>query len=140
MPKLNVLNAVTGFQEAVKIKDELAKTGSDFTDQKWATANTIAKLHPKRLTLEVSKVIEETETTKTFRLVSTGSALPPFQAGQYINLFVKIDGVETARPYAISSSSSQRDYYDLTVKRVPDGFVTHYLLETVEAGQHFLST
>ncbi len=140
MPKLNVLNAVTGFQEAVKIKDELAKTGSDFTDQKWATANSIAKLHPKRLTLEVSEVIEETETTKTFRLVSTGSALPPFQAGQYINLFVEIDGIETARPYAISSSSSQRDYYDLTVKRVPDGFVTHYLLDNVEAGQQFLST
>ncbi|OUS25092.1 flavodoxin reductase [Gammaproteobacteria bacterium 45_16_T64] len=140
MPKLNVLNAVTGFKEAITIKDELAKTGSDFTDQKWATANTIAKLHPKRLTLEVSEVIEETETTKTFRLVSTGGALPPFQAGQYINLFVEIDGVETARPYAISSSSSQREYYDLTVKRVPDGFVTHYLLDNVEAGQQFLST
>ncbi len=140
MPKLNVLNAVTGYQEAVKIKEVLAKTGSDFTDQKWATTNTIAKLHPKRLTLEVSEVIEETETTKTFRLVSTGSALPPFQAGQYINLFVEINGVETARPYAISSSSSQRDYYDLTVKRVPDGFVTHYLLDNVEAGQQFLST
>ena len=140
MSKLNVLNAVTGYQEAVKIKEELAKTGSDFTDQKWVTANTIAKLHPKRLTLEVSEVIEETETTKTFRLVSTGSTLPPFQAGQYINLFVEIGGVKTSRPYAISSSPSQRDYYDLTVKRVADGFVTHYLLDNVEVGQQLLST
>lgn len=143
MPKLNVLNvlnAVTGYQEAVKIKDELTKTGSDFTDQKWATANTIAKLHPKRLTLEVSEIIEETATTKTFRLVSTGGALPPFQAGQYINLFVNIDGVETARPYAISSSPSQRDYYDLTVKRVSEGFVTHYLLDEVKVGLQVLST
>jgi len=138
--KKNVLDVVIGYQEAVKVKEELAKTGSDFSDQKWATANTIAKLHPKRLTLEVSEVIDETESTKTFRLVSTGGPLPPFQAGQYINLFVEIDGVQTARPYAISSSPAQRDYYDLTVKRVQDGFVTHYLLDHVKQGQQFLST
>jgi len=136
----NVLNTVIGYQEAVKVKQELEKTGSDFTDQKWATANTVAKLHPKRLTLEVSELIEDTATTKTFRLVTTGSELPPFQAGQYINLFVTIEGVETARPYAISSSPSERGYYDLTVKRVEDGFVTPYLLDQVEVGQQLLST
>ena len=136
----SVLNAVEGYQEALKVKSELEKTGSDFSDQKWATANTIAKLHPKRLTLEVSEIIEETSSTKTFRLVSTGGNLPPFQAGQYINLYVEIDGVQTARPYAISSSPTQRDYYDLTVKRVEDGFVTHYLLDQVKTGQQLLST
>ncbi|MFT7371872.1 MAG: ferredoxin-NADP reductase [Oleiphilaceae bacterium] len=139
-PKKNVLSAVVGYQEAVKIKASLAATGSDFSDQKWATANTIAKLHPKRLTLEVAEIIEETDSTKTFRLVSTGRPLPPFQAGQYINLFVEIEGIHTARPYAISSSPSQRDYYDLTVKRVQDGFVTPFLLDHIQAGQQFLST
>jgi len=140
--KNNVLNAVVGYQEAVKVKSELAENGSDFTERKWETGNTIAKLHPKRLSLKVSEIIEDTATTKTFRLVSTVEAqkLPPFQAGQYINLFVTIDGVDTARPYAISSSPSQRDYYDLTVKRVEDGFVTPFLLDNVEAGQLFLST
>jgi len=136
----NVLKAVVGYQEAVKVKKELEKTGSDFTDQKWATANTVAKLHPKRLTLEVCEIIEDTATTKTFRLRSTGAVLPPFQAGQYINLFVTIDGVETARPYAISSSPTERNYYDLTVKRVEGGFVTPYLLDQVTEGQQLLST
>jgi len=140
MPKSNVLNKVVGYQEAVKAKEELAKTGSDFTDQKWATARTIAKLHPKRLTLEVSEIIDETETTKTFRFVSTNGFLPPFQAGQYINLFVTIDGVETARPYAVSSSPLQREYYDVTVKRVAEGFVSHYLLDRLEVGQQLHST
>lgn len=138
--KSNVLNAVVGYQEAVDVKQALEQTGSDFTDQKWATANTIAKLHPKRLTLEISEIIEETASTKTLRLISTGSYLPPFQAGQYINLFVTIDGIETARPYAISSSPSQRDYYDVTVKRVADGFVSHYLLDQTQPGQQLLST
>lgn len=140
MPKSNVLDSVVGYQEAVKVKEQLAKTGSDFSDQKWATANTIAKLHPKRITLEVSEIIEDTPTTKTFRLISTGSSLPPFQAGQYINLFVTIDGVETARPYAISSSPSDRSHYDLTVKRVEGGFVTPFLLDKVSVGQQLMST
>ncbi|MFT6122927.1 MAG: ferredoxin-NADP reductase [Oleiphilaceae bacterium] len=138
--KRNILSVVVGYQEAVEIKASLAETGSDFSDQKWATANTIAKLHPKRLTLEVADIIKETASTKTFRLVSTGGALPPFQAGQYINLFVEIDGVHTARPYAISSSPSQRKHYDLTVKRVQNGFVTPFLLDHIKTGQQFLST
>ena len=58
-PKKNVLSAVVGYQEAIKIKATLAETGSDFSDQKWETANTISKLHPKRLTLEVSEIVEE---------------------------------------------------------------------------------
>lgn len=152
MPKLsenivgeeNVMNMVVGYQEAVKAKDDLAKTGTDFSDQKWATAKTIKKLHPKRLSLIVSDIIEETESTKTFRLIRNDQAadqkLPPFQAGQYINLFVNIDGVETARPYAMSSSPKTRAYYDLTVKRVEGGFVTNYLLDKVTVGQMFTST
>ena len=142
--KENVMNLVVGYQEAVKVKNSLAKTGTDFSDQKWATAKTIKKLHPKRLSLIVSDIIEETESTKTFRLIkndqSEDSKLPPFQAGQYINLFVNIDGVETARPYAVSSSPKTRAYYDLTVKRVEGGFVTNYLLDKVTVGQTFSST
>ena len=140
----NVMNLVVGYQEAVKVKEELAKTGTDFSDQKWATANTIKKLHPKRLSLIVSEIIDETESTKTFRLIKNSQnedkKLPPFQAGQYINLFVNIDGVETARPYAVSSSPKSRDYYDLTIKRVVDGFVTNYLLDHVAVGQTFSSS
>lgn len=69
-----------------------------------------------------------------------GATLPPFQAGQYVNLFVEIDGVSTARPYAISSAPSQHQYYNLTVKRAQGGFVSNYLLDHVAAGQHLLSS
>ncbi|GLQ32156.1 FAD-binding oxidoreductase [Litoribrevibacter albus] len=144
-PEMNVLHAVDGYQKALDHKAELEKNGTDYTEQKGKVENTIAKLHPKRLTLEVAEIIKDTPTTKTFRLVSTGLALPPFQAGQYINLFVNIDGVETARPYAISSAplSSQkgaRGHYDLTVKRVEHGYVTHFLLDRVKVGDQFEST
>ena len=135
-----LLKNIVGYEEGVARKDAREETGSDFSDQKWKTAADIAKLHPKRLHLEVSEVIQETESTKTFRLKSTGAVLPPFQAGQYINLYVNINGVETARPYAISSCPTQREYYDLTVKLVDGGFVTNYLLHNVEAGQQFTAT
>lgn len=141
MSEQNVLNIVAGFQEAVQSKTELERTGSNFYELKGHVTSTVAQLHPKRLRLELAEVIDETPSTQTLRLVSaTGGLLPPFQAGQYINLFVEIDGVATARPYAISSSPSQRTHYDLTVKRAKGGFVSHYLLDNVSVGQGFLSS
>lgn len=138
--KNNILHAVKGYQEALDHQQELIKTGTDFNEQKGQVANTIATLHPKRLQLVVSEVIEDTASTKTLRFKAEGIVLPPFQAGQYINLFVNIEGTETARPYAISSAPQQRGYYDLTIKRVADGYVSHYLLDDVKAGDRFQST
>ena len=37
-------------------------------------------------------------------LERTDGPLPPFRPGQYVNLFVDVDGVVTSRPYSISSS------------------------------------
>jgi len=138
--KSNILHAVNGYQQALDHQRELITTGTDFNEQKGQVANTIASLHPKRLQLIVSEVVEDTASTKTLRFKAEGLVLPPFQAGQYINLFVNIDGTETARPYAISSAPQQRDYYDLTIKRVADGFVSHYLLDDVKVGDRFQST
>jgi ferredoxin-NADP reductase len=136
----NILHAVKGYQEALDHQQELIKSGTDFNEQKGQVANTIASLHPKRLQLVVTEVIEDTQSTKTLRFKAQGVALPPFQAGQYINLFVNIEGTETARPYAISSAPQQREYYDLTIKRVAEGFVSHYLLNDVKVGDQFQST
>lgn len=136
-----ILNVVTGYQEGVKRMQAREKLGTDKSEFKGKVANEVAKLHPKRLRLRVAKIIQETDSTKTFRLVSVGQILPPFQAGQYINLFAQVEGVETARPYAISSCPTQRDYYDLTVKIVDGGFVTGYLLsDNVKEGQEYTAT
>ncbi len=62
-------------------------------------ATVIERLHPRRLSLEVTHVIPETPTTSTLRMASTGPDLPPFLAGQYVNLFVELDGTRTSRPY-----------------------------------------
>ena len=136
-----LLENIVGYSEGAARKLAREQTGHDFSDQQYKTKQDIAKLHPKRLQLTVSEIFQDTPSTKTFRLVSQDQVLPPFQAGQYINLFTTIDGVETARPYAISSCPTHRDYYDLTVKLVDGGFVTHYLLgDEVAVGKEFSAT
>ncbi len=116
------------------------KYGIDYRAQKGKWASAVERLHPKRLQLRVAAKIKETDTVCTLRLAAASGHLPPFQAGQYINIFVEIDGVRTARPYSISSAPNQIAYYDITVGRVADGFVSAYLLDQVKAGDSLEST
>ena len=97
----------------------------------------IAQLHAKELKLVVSAVFDTGKNAKTLRLSSKNGYLPPFEAGQYINIFTEIDGVRTSRPYSISSSPRQRAFYDITVARTEGGFVSDYLLDKVKLGDEF---
>ncbi len=140
-PKQTVLSHVVGYQEVVDHQQQLIKSGTDLSEQKGRVANTIASLHPKRLQLTVTDIVENTPSTKTIRVeASDGRTLPPFLAGQYINVFATVEGSDTARPYAMSSSPAQLGYYDLTIKRATPGFVTHYLLDSVKVGDELTSS
>lgn len=140
-PKETVLSRVVGYQEVVDSQKALIKTGSDYSEHKGHVANTIAKLHPKRLSLKVTGIVENTPSTKTLRVAAIdGRVLPPFLAGQYINIFTTVEGTETARPYAVSSSPAELNFYDLTIKRATPGFVTHHLLDNVKVGDSLTST
>ena len=131
---------IEGYQEIQEEIRILRKYGFDYTPERGRVAQTINLLHPKRLSLEVSEIRPETESAKTFRLVSADHYLPPFQAGQYINIFVRTGGIGTSRPYSIASPPNQTGYYDITVRRVEGGFVSHYLLDEVRVGDSFEST
>jgi len=97
----------------------------------------IAPLHAKSLGLIVSAIADTGKNAKIFRLSSAEGYLPPFEAGQYLNLFTEIYGVRTSRPYSISSSPRQRGYYEITVARSACGFVSDYLLDEVKVGDTF---
>lgn len=125
------------FDGAHDVLAEINRRAKDTTDHAAQTAKTIDTYHPKRLALTVDEVITETATTRTFRTRRTdGADLPPFLAGQYINVF--IDG--TSRPFAISSSPARRDHYDLTVRRVPAGRISNLLIDTLRPGDTLTST
>lgn len=97
----------------------------------------IDRLHPVRIRAEVKEIIDETASTKTLRLAASGADYPPFRAGQYANLFLTIDGVATSRPFSFSSPPTRPDSLDITVRRMPDGFVSGYLCDRVAVGETF---
>ncbi|MBL0714116.1 MAG: 2Fe-2S iron-sulfur cluster binding domain-containing protein [Desulfosarcina sp.] len=119
----------------------LRKYGQDHRAGRGQVKRIIDRLHPARINLRVSDVFRETATTVTLRMVADNNrALPPFQAGQYINLTVEADGIRTSRPYSISSSPCQTAYYDLTVRQIPDGFVSRHLCQDVATGERFTAS
>lgn len=117
-----------------------AQQPRDYTKEPDIVKKIVDGLHPERMYLKVKEIIEETPSTKTFRMVPTKGKLPPFRAGQYVNLFVNIEGVLTSRPYSISSSPTKTEYIDLTVRRKQNGFVSNYLMDKVRVGDEFETT
>jgi glycine betaine catabolism B len=137
----DVMKDFEGYQE---IKDDIAvlkKYGIDHTWKRGQVEKILEVLHPKKLYLKVSEVLAETATTKTFRLVPRQQGwLPPFQAGQYINLVVEAGGIVTSRDYSISSSPTETAFYDITIRQVEDGFVSDFLLGSGKVGDEFESS
>jgi len=125
-----------------KLKKDLEKQveGEELVESPSAMVEkALAGLHPDRVKLEVTEIIEETPSTKTLRMAAGEGELPYFRPGQYVNLFVDSGGVLTSRPYSIASAPG-KPYFDITVRRIKDGFVSDYLLDQVGVGDTFEST
>lgn len=132
-----IIGEMVNGKETLKEIEIARKHGKDLIREKNKTKETIEALHVKSLDLKVIEIREETKDSKTIRLASKTGYLPPFQAGQYINVFTVIEGVRTSRPYSISSSPKQRAYYEITVARIATGFVSDYFLDEVKVGDEF---
>lgn len=137
--KKGIFQEFDGYSKIVEEIEASRRYGIDYSVDKDSPEQYINLLHPPRLELRVSDIIQETSSAKTLRLVSTNQYLPPFQAGQYIGLFLEIGKIRTTRPYSISSAPNQTGYYDITVRRVEGGLVSNYLLDEVERG-HILQS
>jgi len=86
--------------------------------------------------LVVARIFQETHDTRTFRFrMPDGSPLPFMHvAGQYINLKLTIDGRRVNRSYTISSAPTRPDYVEVTIKRVPNGYASHFMHDVVKEG------
>ena len=93
-------------------------------------------IHPEKLWLQISDIQNLSHDTKLYRLVPAKSTkvLPPFRAGQYIGLTVEINGVRTARPYSLVSSPNQHAYYELSIRKKAEGFVSVYFYNNSNVG------
>jgi ferredoxin-NADP reductase len=113
--------------------------GVDYTVGTGTAQRVVSHLHPARMRLRVTGVTEATPTSKTFHLERIDGPLPPFRPGQYVNVFVDVDGVRTSRPYSIASPPGS-EALELTVRDKPGGFVAPYLLNEVRVGDEFETT
>ncbi|MGB9498253.1 MAG: FAD-binding oxidoreductase [Dissulfuribacterales bacterium] len=130
----DIIKQLDGYDEVLREIDTSRKYSIDVTADKGEAAAYIRRLHPAKLTLKINRIIRQTPSTKTLRLIPTNQNLPPFQAGQYITLFLEVDGIRTGRPYSISSAPNQAGYYDITIRRMQSGLVSNFLLDDVKPG------
>ena len=103
--------------------------------------NQIAKaLHPGKQFVKVAEVVEQSADTKTFWLEADAAKgtekLAWFSAGQYLSVSLEIGNIKLTRPYSLSSSPREAlaGRYGLTIKRVPDGLASTYILDNWTVG------
>jgi glycine betaine catabolism B len=86
--------------------------------------------------LRVARIVRETPEVRTFRFAAPDGGPLPFQhqPGQYLVISPVIDGKKVNRPYTISSSPTQPDYCEITVKREELGLVSRHLHDTFREG------
>ncbi len=137
--KETLLSTLVHGEETLNNIDVLHNLNRDLVSST-PTDSPCKRIHPSELHLIVNEIIDTHQGAKILRFVSESGYLPPFQAGQYINIVFDIDGARTTRPYSLSSSPKERGYYEITVAEIKDGYVSDYVLNHVQVGDHFLSS
>lgn len=86
--------------------------------------------------LRIKAIFDEAPNVKTFRLMEPNLDSIPFTflPGQYATVTSEINGEKVRRSYTISSSPTQRDYIELTVKREQYGLESRHLHDHAIAG------
>ncbi|HEY9345212.1 MAG TPA: FAD-binding oxidoreductase, partial [Inquilinus sp.] len=87
-----------------------------------------------RIKVRCIAAIDETRDTRTFTLAADPPRLFSYKPGQFVTLELPVDGRTLRRSYTISSSPSRPYTLSITVKRVPKGWVSNWLHDTVTPG------
>ena len=84
--------------------------------------------------LEIIGIFEETSQVKTFRLAHADSSSLSFtyEPGQFVTFILEIEGKKVRRSYTISSSPTERDFIEVTIKREDKGLVSRYFHDSLK--------
>lgn len=99
-----------------------------------------AQLHPAKQYVIVDDIYEWDENCRSFTFAPDPSRgtekLAYFKAGAYLSISLDADGKKISRPYSISSSPKEalEGKYTLTIKRVPGGIGSNYMLDNLKKG------
>ena len=137
LEKINWFLDVSEYRRVAKNRKALREPGqgTDYTHERFrdVVQRVVSRIHPKRMKLRVEEILTQTATAKTFCLERVEGPLPPFRAGQYVNVIVNVGGVRTSRPYSISSAPLA-GRLELTVRDKPGGFVAPYFFNDLKVG------
>jgi ferredoxin-nitrite reductase len=98
-------------------------------DQTPAPAASAAPKRAVETLRTIVDVIDETHDVKTFRLDNSDGAIPFDLPGKFLRVCLDVDGAPTWRSFTVSSSPSQPDRIDLTIKLNPTGEISRRLFE-----------
>ena len=96
-----------------------------------------AERHPNEQEFIIEKIVERGEGVCSYTLRRKDGENPAFfRAGQYVVIRQSIDGKLIARPVSISSGPEETlsGTMEVTVKQVPDGFLSKYILANWHVG------
>jgi ring-1,2-phenylacetyl-CoA epoxidase subunit PaaE len=91
------------------------------------------------LHLKVIRIIAENDHAATILLETPDGKPVVYQAGQFLTLVLLINGKEQRRSYSISSTPGIDDFLSITIKRLPNGQVSRYLLGHLKIGDTLVS-
>ena len=109
-----------------------AKTPAAFKCNEKAAAR-----HPNEQQFIIEKIVERGEGVRSYTLRRKDGENPAFfRAGQYVVIRQSIDGKLIARPVSISSGPEETlsGTMEVTVKQVPDGFLSKYIIANWQVG------
>ncbi len=87
---------------------------------------------PDRIRLTIRSITQETEDTFTYHF---SSELPvAYKAGQFLTLLLDINGREVRRSYSMCTDPVSDPFPAVTVKRIPNGEVSRYILDHWKVG------
>lgn len=92
--------------------------------------------------LKVLQKIQETTDTYSFVLEIPDSLTEKFvyKAGQFVSFFMKINEQEVRRSYSLASAPDVDSHFKVSVKRVPGGLASNYLIDEVNEGDILYTT
>ncbi|MCF0240987.1 MAG: hypothetical protein HUK25_00015 [Treponema sp.] len=149
MKKLNIkmsrffIKDVLKFKDQAKLREKIIRSfpandvSGDFYINRMASL-----MHPDFQKMVVTEIQNHPEcNAKTFTLKKKdNSPCSVFRSGQYVTVNIKIGKNFVSRPYSISSSplKTKEGIIMLTIKGVPDGFVSKWILENWKIGDDVL--
>ncbi|MGI5989860.1 MAG: 2Fe-2S iron-sulfur cluster-binding protein [Lachnospiraceae bacterium] len=141
---------VTGASRVTRARHKLIESGSPENIYHDHIREVAEAVHPKVTHVRVTKVEDVSKTARKFTFVATeGDVLPPFMAGQYASLDLRIPGEDgkatvTTRPFSICSAPYQarqgeKSFFELTIRcgKPGTGYASNWLYDNCREGSTF---